>query len=237
MPPKGGPLPAAELDVLRGWVGRRRRLDHGRHAVSPPRTERQGRTPRPSCSAKLATVEKLEIFPPEVRLETKPRLPPASSSSPPSRMPPPATSPPSPTSRSPTPKVAALRRRRASSRSPTPAPPRSSRLARRPAPPGSRHRQGRPQGPRGLLPSRRHAGLPPRPTATAGGCHGAARGKDGFRLSLFGMDPDGDYVRLTRELIGRRINLAIPEESTLVEKAVGAVPHSGNKLYEPDSAV
>ena len=23
-----------------------------------------------------------------------------------------------------------------------------------------------------------------------GGCHGAARGKDGFRLSLFGFDPD-----------------------------------------------
>jgi hypothetical protein len=31
-----------------------------------------------------------------------------------------------------------------------------------------------------------------------GGCHGAARGKDGFRLSLFGFDPDGDHYRLTR---------------------------------------
>ena len=69
-----------------------------------------------------------------------------------------------------------------------------------------------------------------------GGCHGAARGKDGFRLSLFGMDPDGDYIRLTREMVGRRINLAIPEESTLIEKCVGKVPHSGNKLYEADSA-
>lgn len=69
----------------------------------------------------------------------------------------------------------------------------------------------------------------------AGGCHGAARGKDGFNLSLFGMDPVGDYNRLTREMVGRRINLAIPEESTLVEKAVGAVPHSGNQCYEPDS--
>jgi mono/diheme cytochrome c family protein len=68
-----------------------------------------------------------------------------------------------------------------------------------------------------------------------GGCHGAARGKDGFRLSLFGMDPDGDYTRLTREMVGRRVNLAIPEESTLVEKAVGAVPHSGNQCYEPES--
>ncbi len=47
-----------------------------------------------------------------------------------------------------------------------------------------------------------------------GGCHGAARGKDGFRLSLFGFDPDGDHFRLTRELNGRRINLAVPAEST-----------------------
>ena len=33
-----------------------------------------------------------------------------------------------------------------------------------------------------------------------GSCHGAARGKDGFRLSLFGFDPDGDHFRLTREM-------------------------------------
>ena len=38
----------------------------------------------------------------------------------------------------------------------------------------------------------------------------ASRGKDGFRLSLFGFDPDGDYHRLTRELSGRRVNLALP---------------------------
>jgi hypothetical protein len=68
-----------------------------------------------------------------------------------------------------------------------------------------------------------------------GGCHGAARGKDGFRTSLFGMDPAGDYIRITREMPGRRINLAIPEESSLIEKAVGAVPHSGNQCFEPDS--
>ncbi len=68
-----------------------------------------------------------------------------------------------------------------------------------------------------------------------GGCHGAARGKDGFRTSLFGMDPAGDYLRITREMPGRRINLAIPEESSLIEKAVGAVPHSGNQCFEPDS--
>jgi hypothetical protein len=65
-----------------------------------------------------------------------------------------------------------------------------------------------------------------------GSCHGSARGKDGFRLSLFGFDPDGDYQRLTRELSGRRINLAIPEESLLIQKALGKVPHTGGKRFE-----
>jgi hypothetical protein len=60
-----------------------------------------------------------------------------------------------------------------------------------------------------------------------GSCHGAARGKDGFRLSLFGFDPDGDHHRLTREFSGRRLNLAIAEESLLMEKSINAVPHSG----------
>jgi len=68
-----------------------------------------------------------------------------------------------------------------------------------------------------------------------GSCHGAARGKDGFRLSLFGFDPDGDYHRICREISGRRINLAIPEESLLVEKAVGKVPHTGGKRFEEGS--
>ena len=62
-----------------------------------------------------------------------------------------------------------------------------------------------------------------------GGCHGSARGKDGFRLSLFGFDPDGDHYRLTRELNGRRINLALPAESLMIEKACGKVPHTGGQ--------
>jgi len=63
----------------------------------------------------------------------------------------------------------------------------------------------------------------------SGGCHGSARGKDGFRISLFGFDPDGDHFRLTHELNGRRINLASPAESLLLEKACGLVPHTGGK--------
>ncbi|WP_390620201.1 DUF1549 and DUF1553 domain-containing protein [Blastopirellula retiformator] len=68
-----------------------------------------------------------------------------------------------------------------------------------------------------------------------GSCHGAARGKDGFRLSLFGFDPKGDYDRITRELASRRINLAVPQASLLMEKSIGAVPHTGGKLFDQDS--
>ena len=68
-----------------------------------------------------------------------------------------------------------------------------------------------------------------------GSCHGAARGKDGFRLSLFGFDPEGDHYRLTREIPGRRINLALPAESLLMEKSSGQVPHTGGKRFEVGS--
>ncbi|MDA1158494.1 MAG: DUF1549 domain-containing protein [Planctomycetota bacterium] len=68
-----------------------------------------------------------------------------------------------------------------------------------------------------------------------GSCHGAARGKDGFRLSLFGFDPDGDHYRISRELPGRRMNLALPEESLLMTKSVGSVPHTGGKRFGTDT--
>ncbi|MCP5537395.1 MAG: PSD1 domain-containing protein [Akkermansiaceae bacterium] len=69
-----------------------------------------------------------------------------------------------------------------------------------------------------------------------GSCHGSARGQDGFMLSLFGYDPQGDHFRLTREMPGRRINLAIPEDSLLLTKATESVPHTGGKLFEKDSS-
>lgn len=66
-----------------------------------------------------------------------------------------------------------------------------------------------------------------------GKCHGSASGKDGFRLSLFGYDPAGDQYRLTRELSGRRVNLGAPEQSLLLQKGLGEVPHTGGqRLYE-----
>lgn len=71
----------------------------------------------------------------------------------------------------------------------------------------------------------------------AGACHGTSRGKDGFHLSLYGFDPDGDYFRLTREQIGRRINLALPKESLLVQKGLGAVQHTGGVRFTTNSAL
>lgn len=65
-----------------------------------------------------------------------------------------------------------------------------------------------------------------------GSCHGSARGKDGFHLSLFGYDPDGDYGKITRQMLGRRVNLALPEESLMLTKAIGAVQHTGGKSFE-----
>jgi hypothetical protein len=69
----------------------------------------------------------------------------------------------------------------------------------------------------------------------SGGCHGAAAGKDGFHLSLFGYDPAGDYFRLTQQMVGRRVDLAAPEQSLLLSKATGMVPHSGGRRFKNDS--
>jgi hypothetical protein len=69
----------------------------------------------------------------------------------------------------------------------------------------------------------------------SGGCHGAAIGKDGFHLSLFGYDPAGDYYRLTQQIPGRRLDLAVPEQSLLLLKAIGAVPHSGGRRIKPET--
>jgi len=69
----------------------------------------------------------------------------------------------------------------------------------------------------------------------SGTCHGSARGKDGFHLSLFGYDPKGDYFRISQQMIGRRINVARPERSLLLRKATGKVPHTGGKLFDANS--
>jgi hypothetical protein len=68
-----------------------------------------------------------------------------------------------------------------------------------------------------------------------GSCHGSFQGKNGFRLSLFGFDPDKDYAALTREIQGRRIDLINPDNSLILQKAAGLIPHEGGARFGKDS--
>lgn len=69
----------------------------------------------------------------------------------------------------------------------------------------------------------------------AGACHGNASGKGGFKISLRGEDPEGDYLVMTRELFGRRVNPQLPDESLLLLKATSKLAHEGGKRFGPDS--
>ena len=86
-------------------------------------------------------------------------------------------------------------------------------------------------------PSFRHDVMPVffRAGCNSGTCHGSARGKDGYMLSLFGYDPAGDYRRTVEEIPNRRINTSVPSESLLLLKATASVPHTGGKLFDSDS--
>jgi len=70
-----------------------------------------------------------------------------------------------------------------------------------------------------------------------GACHGSARGKNGFHLSLFGYDPGKDFNTLTREQMSRRVNVALPAESLMLLKPTGAVDHEGGKVFEQGSEI
>jgi hypothetical protein len=67
----------------------------------------------------------------------------------------------------------------------------------------------------------------------AGTCHGAAEGKNGFKLSLRGYDPLLDYRALTDDLEARRFNRAAPMRSLMLLKPGGGVPHVGGVLMQP----
>jgi len=67
----------------------------------------------------------------------------------------------------------------------------------------------------------------------AGGCHGKASGQNGFKLSLFGFDADFDFEAIVEEGRGRRIFGSAAENSLLLRKAAGKVPHGGGKRIEP----
>ncbi len=65
-----------------------------------------------------------------------------------------------------------------------------------------------------------------------GTCHGSLNGKNGFKLSLRGYDAAYDFRALTDDLAARRFNRASPEQSLMLEKISGAVPHVGGVLTQ-----
>jgi hypothetical protein len=59
------------------------------------------------------------------------------------------------------------------------------------------------------------------------GCHGAAEGQNGFKLSVFGFDPLADHAALVKDGRGRRVLFTAPENSLLLAKPAGQLPHGG----------
>ncbi len=67
----------------------------------------------------------------------------------------------------------------------------------------------------------------------AGTCHGSLNGKNGFKLSLRGYDALYDHRALTDDIAARRINRAAPDQSLMLLKPSGVIPHVGGVLTQP----
>jgi hypothetical protein len=69
----------------------------------------------------------------------------------------------------------------------------------------------------------------------SGACHGAGAGKNGFKLSLLGYDPELDYEAMIYQLRGRRVNLVRPEDSLLLQKPTMQQVHLGGERFTKNS--
>ena len=69
----------------------------------------------------------------------------------------------------------------------------------------------------------------------SGPCHGALAGKNGFKLSLRGYDPDADYRALTRVALGRRVVKTAPAHSLILLKPTATIPHGGGRRFRVGS--
>lgn len=69
----------------------------------------------------------------------------------------------------------------------------------------------------------------------SGPCHGNAKGKAGFKLSLRGQDADFDYNALVNDMFGRRVNTAEPDQSLILLKPTTTIAHEGGKRFAKDS--
>jgi len=66
----------------------------------------------------------------------------------------------------------------------------------------------------------------------AAACHGAAAGRGGLKLSLFGGDPSWDYDEIVHRLESRRINSVVPSHSLIVTKPTEQVEHGGGTRFD-----
>ncbi|MGA7315557.1 MAG: DUF1549 domain-containing protein [Silvibacterium sp.] len=69
----------------------------------------------------------------------------------------------------------------------------------------------------------------------SGACHGAAAGKNGFKLTLRGYDPEVDYYTLTHQALARRTETMEPAKSLILLKPTLEIPHGGGKRFAADS--
>jgi hypothetical protein len=83
--------------------------------------------------------------------------------------------------------------------------------------------------PNDVLPVLSHAGC------NAGACHAKPAGQAGFKLSVFAYDPKADYRAIVKDVHGRRVFPAAPEESLILKKPTMALEHGGGLRFKKDS--
>jgi Protein of unknown function (DUF1553)/Protein of unknown function (DUF1549) len=66
-------------------------------------------------------------------------------------------------------------------------------------------------------------------------CHGSIRGQAGFKLSLFGYEPELDYDAIVKDANGRRIDRADPPKSLILAKPTFAIAHGGGERFKVGS--
>ncbi len=70
---------------------------------------------------------------------------------------------------------------------------------------------------------------------SSGACHAKPEGQNNFKLSVFGYDPKLDFHEIVNDARSRRVFLAAPEQSLLLLKATGQIPHEGGGRIPVDS--
>ncbi len=82
-----------------------------------------------------------------------------------------------------------------------------------------------------IVPLLTHAGC------NAGACHGAAAGRGGFHLSLFGSDPKSDYEAIVLFAEGRRVNIVDDTKSLVIAKPLGLLDTEAARCLRRDQRV